>query len=353
MEYIDEIELNSAELEAIKQNGIESLFDNVDDLAVHRSFYYPNLLSVEGNIGANLDLQSLYTLPKYTEFIIKKRNGGERIIEIPDFKLKAVQRRILRNILNKINVSNSAVAYVKGKKITDGVVMHVAQPSVLKLDISDFFRSIDFGLVHKYVFSRENIGADASFLLTYLCTNNYHLPQGAPTSPAISNIVLKGFDERVAKFCFHKEINYSRYCDDMTFSGSFDPNDVISFVQNELKAYGLRLNNRKTKYIKQGQRMTVTGIVVNEKMQLSKSYRKRIRQEIYYCKKFGVEKHAERTKQNKFIDDIYGNVNVLEYLVHLYGMVDYALQINPNDKEMRDYYWLLRFNISDAKKKLK
>ena len=105
-------------------------------------------------------------------------------------------------------------------------------------------------------------------MLTKLCCLEDCLPQGAPTSPMLSNIIMKEFDNVVAKYTGNKKIRYTRYADDMTFSGDFNPGQIISFIKKELNRLGLKLNEGKIRTRCIWQRQEVTGIVVNEKMQL-------------------------------------------------------------------------------------
>lgn len=112
-------------------------------------------------------------------------------------------------------------------------------------------------------------------MLTNLCCLNGSLPQGAPTSPMLSNIVLEDFDNEIGLYAIEQKIRYTRYADDMTFSGDFNAGKVISKVKRQLNDLGLKLNDEKTRTRGRGQRQEVTGIVVNEKMQLPRSERKR------------------------------------------------------------------------------
>ena len=174
-------------------------------------------------------------------------------------------------------------------------------------------------------------------LLTYLCTYDEHLTQGSPTSAYISNLVMKSFDEVLGKWCEEKNINYTRYSDDMTFSGDFNPTEVITKVRQMLLKLGLQLNNDKIHVVDKSHNQSVTGIVVNEKVQVSSNYRRKIRQEIYYIKKFGLNSHLHRIKYS-------GNERA--YLNQLYGKILYVLQINSSDLEFDEY----RKFILDLKK---
>ena len=266
----------------------------------------------------------------YRNYEIPKKNGGTRKISEPLPSLKEIQRWILDNILTKIEISVYAKAYVKKKSIKENARFHKRQEILLSLDVKEFFDSITSDKVYK-VFSSLGYQEDIVVMLTNLCCLNGCLPQGAPTSPIISNIILKKFDDEVGKFTNEKKIRYTRYADDMTFSGDFNPGQIISFLKNILYELGLKLNEEKTRTRKKSQRQEVTGIVVNEKMQLPKSVRRKIRQEIYYIRKFGLESHMQ-----------YCGIEKKNYLSHLKGKIQYGLFINPYDYELQDYLSYLK-----------
>ena len=133
-------------------------------------------------------------------------------------------------------------------------------------------------------------------LLTYLCTYNGYIPQGAPTSAYISNLVMKEFDNEIGEWCEDNNISYTRYSDDMTFSGDFNPKIIITKVRKMLNKLGLQLNNEKTNVILKSNSQNVTGIVVNEKLQINSKYRSTIRKEVYYISKYGIDSHIKRIK---------------------------------------------------------
>lgn len=275
-------------------------------------------------------LKKLYSISNnvennYQVFKIPKRNGGFRQIYEPNYNLKKIQRKILKNILESKKVSKYAQAYLPFKSLKDNARVHVNKKIILKLDIEDFFNSITFSEVISKCFPYEYYPDSISVLLTKLCTYYDYVPQGAPTSAYISNIVLKEFDETVGKFCEELNIDYTRYSDDLTFSGDFDYKNVIKFVEKELTKRGYLLNKRKIVVVSQKKRQSVTGIVVNQKMQVNIDYRKKIRQEMYYIEKFGLESHLQKLNIN----------NQKSYLESLRGRINFCLQINPNDKQMQ------------------
>ena len=264
----------------------------------------------------------------YKVFKIKKRNGKYRTIYEPNYILKNIQKKILNNILNNKSISKYAKAYKKNISLKDNAIEHLNKDIILKLDIKDFFENIRFIDIYNSCFSIEYFPKEIGMLFTYLCTYNDYLPQGAPTSSYISNLVMKEFDEYIGEYCTSNNISYTRYSDDLTFSGNFNPSIIIKKVRKHLLKLGLKINDKKTHIIKKSNRQTVTGIVVNEKLQIASSYRKNIRREIYYIKKYGIKSHLKFT--NKNIDE-------KKYLNSLYGKINYVLQINKIDKNFIEY----------------
>lgn len=261
----------------------------------------------------------------YRSFSIKKRNGNDRNIDEPLPDLKAIQHWILNEILYKIPVSKYAKAFVKGSSIKDGARFHRKQVVVLNLDVKDFFPSISFFMVRD-VFISVGYSANLSTFLANLCTLDGVLPQGAPTSPYISNIIMQGLDEELGALALNNKWRYTRYADDITFSGDLKIGYLIDYIERALYKRGFCLNSEKTRVARKNARQEVTGIVVNQYMQLPKYDRKHIRQQVYYIKKYGIESHLSfKNEQRK------------NYIPHLLGLIEHALFINPKDKEMQDY----------------
>lgn len=279
--------------------------------------YINKIYSISNNIVNN-----------YNIFEIKKNSGGYRKIYEPKSTLKYVQRQILINILQNKKVSKYATAYCKGISLKDNAYPHVGKKIILKLDIRHFFESIGFFDVYNACFSLEYFPFNIGILLTNLVTYYGFLPQGSPTSAYISNLVMKDFDEGIGVWCDENNISYTRYSDDMTFSGDFNPSEIIKIIRKELYKLGLELNNNKIHVIHTSSRQIVTGIVVNEKVQVKSKYRKQIRQEVYYIKKFGIESHLKMIKSN---------IDLKKYLTIIYGKILFVLQVNKDDNEFKEY----------------
>ena len=296
---------------------------------------YRELSSLEQDLG--LSARTLYAVSNhisrhYRKATIPKKRGGYRSLSVPDEILKCIQRRITQTLLIHAPVSRYAKAYRFGSSTLRNARHHVGKQVVLKLDILHFFDSIRYTSVKDKAFPAEIYAEPLRVLLTMLCYHKDALPQGAPSSPAISNIILYAFDEQIGQWCRERGIAYTRYCDDMTFSGDFEPNEVIRLVRVELKKLGFLLNEQKTRIQRSGQRQTVTGIVVNEKLSIPADYRRRLRQELYYCRKFGIREHLQK---------IGLNVPADTYKMQLLGKINYVLQAHPNDRDLLDFRtWL-------------
>ena len=279
--------------------------------------YIRTLYSITNNIKDN-----------YKIYKIEKKNGKYRTIYEPKSLLKHIQKQILNNILENKKISKYAKAYHKGISLKDNAIPHINKEIILKLDVKNFFDNIFFFDIYNSCFPIEYFPKSVGMLLTSLCTYNGKLIQGSPTSSYISNLVMKEFDEILGLWCDKNNISYTRYSDDMTFSGNFNPSEIIIKVRKMLYKLGLELNESKIHVINRSNSQIVTGIVVNEKIQVSSKYRNKIRQEIYYINKFGLESHL-----------LKNNIKIShkKYLNILYGKILYVLQINENDEEFIKY----------------
>lgn len=266
----------------------------------------------------------------YRTFKIPKKSGGEREISEPLPSLKEVQHWILDEILYRHPVSRYAKAYVRNRSIRENARFHVQQEIVLTIDIKDFFPSLRYKKVYG-VFAGLGYSVPVATLLSNLCCLNGGLPQGAPTSPALSNILMINVDKRISGFIKKNEIRYTRYADDMTFSGDFDPGMVIKFVRSVLQDANLKVNEKKIRIRKPGQRQEVTGVIVNEKIQAPKEMRKKLRQSVYYIEKYGLTSHLDKTENTR-----------ANHIFHLLGIANFILFLNPEDQEARGYIETLR-----------
>ena len=269
----------------------------------------------------------------YHDVEIPKGNGEMRLLHVPDEFLKSIQKSIARNLLDYEEISLYAVAYRIGGSTRINALPHVGKETVMKCDIRKYFDHITFPMLRAKVFPESKYSKSNSVLLSALCIYEDSTPQGAPTSPVISNIILRNFDDRVGAWCAKHHIMYTRYCDDMTFSGSFDPREVKDFIKKELFKEGFFLNTKKTVILHTGKRMEVTGIVVNDKAAIPKPYKRSIRQEMFFCQKYGIASHIKKKRIKE---------NPEKYRSRLLGRINYVLSVEPDNKEMIEYKgWLV------------
>ena len=272
-------------------------------------------------------IKTVVEYPKsfYWKYKIKKHSGGIRGINAPLPNLKQIQYWILENILNTRKVSPYAKAFVHGKKLKENVRFHRNRKIVIKFDVHDFFGSIHLDSVKMIFrsFGYINLVAD---LLAKLCCLDDVLPQGTPTSPYLSNLFMMNFDAHIARYCKEHALYYTRYADDLTFSSDsiVDELGLQNVVKTELAALGLQLNNEKTKVMPRDTRQIVTGIVVNQKLQVDKDKRRKIRQEVFYIKKWGLESHLQKIGCSK-----------KNYLKHLLGEMTFMQSLTPQNEKLK------------------
>ena len=312
--------------------NIQRCLDYAEALFLHQVPVIYNPTHLSGLVGYKkeyLKKASLFPNYFYRDFEVAKKNGSKRLISEPLPSLKEIQIWILRNILYKVPSSAFAKAYRPTVTLLENLRFHKKQFKVFTLDLENFFPSIRVEAVENE-FLKLGYSKIVSKLLSKLCTRNGTLPQGAPTSPYLSNLVFKEADAAIAAYCKEHKIRYTRYADDMSFSGDFDENELLQKVTETVEKMGLRINAKKTKLMTTGMRQTVTGVVVNEKPQVVFYKRNELRQALYYIQKFGFEEHRE-----------YKEIDQKNYLEHLLGKINFVLQINPKDAEFIKYKSLL------------
>ena len=220
----------------------------------------------------------------YRTYELPKKSGGNRIITVPHKYLKSLQRIINEGILINAPLSTAATGFRKNTSIVDNAKVHKGNNIVVNVDISNFFPNTKKELIwlsfHKLL---KNTHEPCEIkLLTEICSYNGALPMGAPTSPAISNLVLKSADKSIIKVAKRKKINYSRYADDLTFSSnSKNSITILPFVKDVLNKYGYHLDPKKTNIFRKGRRQCVTGLVVNQKVSVPRPIRKRLRASVH------------------------------------------------------------------------
>jgi retron-type reverse transcriptase len=283
---------------------------------------------------------------------IDKRSGGRRLIEAPKPKLKRAQWRILDGILSKVPSHPAAHGFVAGRSTTSNAAPHVGQRVVLKFDLENFYPSVVFNRVVA-IFRTLGYCREAAIWLARLTTatlpatliqKNWNpeigpylgrrLPQGAPTSPALANLSAFALDLRLSGLARTFSAQYTRYADDLTFSG--DEQFLrslavfIPLVQQVVRSERFRINKIKRRVIRNNQRQTVTGVVVNERINVARRDYDRLKATLTNCVRRGpsTQNHA---RHERFADHLLGRIAHVaslnrtrgERLLALYRQIDW------------------------------
>ncbi|MBQ9967671.1 MAG: RNA-directed DNA polymerase [Oscillospiraceae bacterium] len=259
----------------------------------------------------------------YHDRKIPKRCGGVRTIAMPMWPLAQMQTCIAEKILQHIMPDDHACAYRRGMSVSDCAEPHRKKRIVIHLDIRDFFGTIREDMVFDALLRETGYSKKLVRFLSRLCCYQDRLPQGACTSPALSNLVFKPCDEAIGGFAASLGMDYTRYSDDLylSTSGEVDTGLVIETVRKILADHGFRLHNEKTKIMGRQQRQSVVGIVVNEKLRPSRTYVRTVLKDVYYVSRFGAG-----SNQVAAFGDYYS------YLRQLQGRVNYVRCFMPEDR---------------------
>lgn len=218
--------------------------------------------------------------PRYREHQIPKRSGGTRTLWIPDEATMKLQRTLLATVFSGLRPHPAATGFVPGKSIVDNARPHVGQRVLLKIDIVDFFPATQSQRVTSYL-QRVGWSRGAAKLLTRLVCHQNGLPQGAPTSPLLSNVVNYKLDVNFDRIASRFKGNYTRYADDITFSFPKDHprklRGITLYTRKVLKKLGYRIQWKKVRYLRAHQRQTVTGLNVNSIVSLPRELRRKLR----------------------------------------------------------------------------
>jgi retron-type reverse transcriptase len=283
----------------------------------------------------------------YVTFAVPKKSGGVRQLAAPQRKLRLAQEWILREILNKLPVHEAAHGFAAGRSTVSNAASHVRQEVVLNADLCDFFPSISFVRV-KGAFAACGYSPAVATILALLCTEcprrevtfagkKYFvatgprgLPQGACTSPALSNRISRKLDQRLAGIARKLGWNYTRYGDDLSFSASGEAGQKAGYLLARLRHIaaeeGFAVNEQKTRVQRRNTRQSVTGVVVNERTAAPRTLVKRIRAILHQAAKTGL------AAQNKT-----GRPNFSAYIQ---GQIAYIAMVNPKQGARLKQAWL-------------
>ena len=282
---------------------------------------------------------------------VRKRSGELRLIEAPKSRLKDIQRKILQDILNRVPPHPCAHGFCRGRSTRTFAAPHTGREAVLCLDLKDFFHSVPVARIGA-LFRRLGYPRNVAWLLQGFCTSSVssllagrpfrelpwslrkrlqsrHLPQGAPTSAQLANLCAWRLDCRLQGVADRFGFLYTRYADDLAFSGSSSLASRSEFIEALVGGIaideGFRLNHRKTRLRLSSQRQCLAGIVVNKKMNCRRSDRDLLKAILYNCVRYGPE------SQNH--DGLH------DFKAHLQGRLAHMVWLNPAHAEKLRLLW--------------
>jgi len=244
---------------------------------------------------------------RYTTFRIPKRRGGHRSISVPKDDLKSLQRRFVDILYSIYSPRRLVHGFVQGRNILTNANPHVHKRYVFNVDLENFFPSINFGRVRGMFMSEPfNVPQAGATILAQLCCHRGVLPQGAPTSPIISNIICSRLDRQLMKLAQSHNCFCTRYADDITFSktrtafpagiGYFDENKnavVGAELRQIIESNGFRINAEKIRLYTNTHRQSVTGLTVNEKPNIPRNFIRQVRAMIHAWDKYGLQEASQ------------------------------------------------------------
>jgi RNA-directed DNA polymerase len=282
---------------------------------------------------------------QYVRFHIPKHDGRLRKIDSPKPQLKKIQRKILDMILHRVPLNSHAEGYVRHKSILTNAHRHVGKEIVIRMDISEFFPSITYPRV---VGTFETLGYphNVADMLGKLTSHEGRLPIGAPTSPAISNIVCRRMDKRFARLGQKCGFSYSRYADDIAISGNNTRiNRMIPFFQDIVNEEGFAINHAKTIVMRNAKRQKITGVVVNEKTNAPREEIRKLRAVLHNCLRNGTASEM-RNWANQEKNCRVKKYSQSKFRASLLGRINYVRMLNPQKgKKLLKQFNQLEFSV--------
>lgn len=323
--------------------GLSNQESNIERLASYNLPKYANAAEIASAMQISIGQLRFLAFSRktskvshYVRFKIPKKTGGERTISAPMPRLKAAQHWILHNILEKVQINSAAHGFCSKHSIVTNAEPHLGAEVIVNIDLKDFFPSISYRRI-KGLFKSLGYSESAATIFGLICTepdveqvtlddktyyiatSTRHLPQGAPTSPALTNILCRRLDKRLTKAATELGFTYTRYADDLTFSAKGESCrnvcNILGRVSDIVKHEGLEINSQKTRVLRKGRQQEVTGVVVNKKLSVCKKTLKKFRAVLFQIEKDGpTNKHWGHSK---------------DVIASIQGFANFVYMVNP------------------------
>ncbi|MBI4538935.1 MAG: trypsin-like peptidase domain-containing protein [Gemmatimonadetes bacterium] len=295
---------------------------------------------------------------RYRAFTIKKRRGGVRTLKEPHSGLKIVQQKLAQVLTTLYEAPDCVHGFVAGRSIATNAHLHIGSEWVFNVDLKDFFPSINFGRVRGLFIKRYGLPANVATVIARICTHKNELPQGAPSSPIVSNMVAERLDRDLQRLARRYRSAYTRYADDLTFSrndrfpdaiGYWDPialpvrqSRVGHLLEAAVMKNGFEINPAKVHLRLKDERQVVTGLVVNRKVNVRKLFVRRIRAMLHAWETHG-EKEAEQEYFNRYDTKDRAPHAIFSFRRVVKGHIDFLGMIRGTD-----HSWYRRFVMQYA-----
>ena len=295
----------------------------------------------------------------YNSFTINKKSGGIRIIDAPTGDLKKLQIKLAqslyehRKLVNeRYNIrDNISHGFEKNKGIITNAKNHVNKKFIINLDFENFFGNFHFGRVRGYFEKNKNmnIPIEIATIIAQLVCYEGVLPQGAPTSPIIANMICEILDKRLIHLAKEYKLYYTRYADDLTFSTNDkmileEYDSFLKRIQYEITSFGLSINDKKTRLIYNNCRQEVTGLVVNEKISIKNDYYKKTRamaNSLYTCGEFKINDEIGKIKQ---LEGRFSFINQIDKFNNIHKKEKKNIwKLNAREKEYQKFLFYKYF----------
>jgi len=247
----------------------------------------------------------------YRHYRLKKKTGGYRDISIPNPSLSRIQRAISAELTELVEMNDCVHGFIRGRSIISNASAHLGGENFLQTDIMDFFGSCDDD---KFLSNFVPLirGKNTVTILRQFCFLNGKLPQGAPSSPVISNICANALDLEVDKYCRQNSFIYTRYADDLNLSGKVITPRALGEVKSIIERHGFSQNLKKTRLINSGRKVIITGISVGRgKLHIPRELKREIRRDAHFLKINGIiaESGFEKPYDPFYFDRVMGRLN--------------------------------------------
>lgn len=278
----------------------------------------------------------------YQSFTIPKKTGGVRTIDASTGDLKYVQKNLAAQLSSVYSGGKTSHAFEKGKGIITNAAVHRNKKFILNIDLKDFFHQFHFGRVRGF-FARNrnfNMTMNMATIIAQLACYKGCLPQGTPSSPVITNLICRILDVHICSIAKKYRVNYTRYADDMTFSTN-DPqfekkSDIfLRAIEKELNRSGFTINKDKTRLTYQTNRQSVTGLIVNKKINVNRTFYKNTRamaDSLYRTGAFTIDGDSGTIKQ---LDGRFMFIDQLEHWNSKRSGIEHTYKLQQNGKNLR------------------